>query len=279
MRPAKNSLSEATRTAWLHLLKKTLIRYPLHDDDFAMIGDLESVDPALRREIDRWIDCNRQGVLHESGDLAVRAPGKDWPATAESMIGLFRMDGLHACALDIMHRGLSGDFAEIGVWRGGAGIFLRAIVRAFDDRRRKIWLADSFQGLPQPDAERYPADQNDEHWKVADLAVPLEAVKQNFDRYGLLDDQDQFLVGWFRDTLPTAPIKRLSLLHLDCDMYESTILALRNLYQVITPGGYVVVDDYGAIPACRQAVTDFRIERQIQSALREIDWTGVFWQV
>jgi O-methyltransferase len=178
-----------------------------------------------------------------------------------------------------MHRGLAGDFAEIGVWRGGAGILLRAIVRAFDDRRRKIWLADSFEGLPQPDAERYPADQNDEHWKAAELAVPLETVRRNFERYGLLDDQDQFLKGWFRDTLPTAPIKRLSLLHLDCDMYESTILALRSLYSLIIPGGYVIVDDYGAVPACRQAVTDFRLELQIQSELRQIDWTAVFWQV
>lgn len=279
MRPAKNALSEATMTAWLHLLKKTLIRYPLQEEDVVTIGELENVEPKLRQEIDRWIDCNRQGQLHESGDLAARAPGKDWPATAESMIGLFRMDNLHACALDVMHRGVAGDIAEIGVWRAGAGIFLRAILRAFDDRRRKIWLADSFQGLPRPDADRYPADQNDEHWKATELAVSLDSVKQNFERYGLLDEQDRFLVGWFRDTLPAAPIRKLALLHVDCDMYESTILALRHLYPKVSQGGYVIVDDYGAIPSCRQAVDDFRREFQIQGELQQVDWTGVFWQV
>jgi len=153
------------------------------------------------------------------------------------------------------------------------------VLLAFNNRCRKIWLGDSFQGLPQPDAERYPADKNDEHWRAADLAVSLDCVKQNFERYGLLDEQVKFLVGWFRDTLPTAPIKRLALLHLDCDMYESTILALRNLYPLVTPSGYVIIDDYGAIPACRQAVIDFRHEYSIDSELREVDWTGVYWKV
>jgi O-methyltransferase len=89
--------------------------------------------------------------------------------------------------------------------------------------------------------------------KARELAVSLEQVKANFDRYGLLDDQVRFLKGWFRDTLPVAPIERLAVLRLDGDMYESPMDTLVNLYPKLSEGGYVIVDDYGAIPACRQA--------------------------
>lgn len=115
------------------------------------------------------------------------------------------------------------------------------------------------------------------HASIPELVVSAETVKQNFERYGLLSDQVRLLEGWYRDTLPGAPIRRLALLHLDCDMYESTILALHSLYPKASPGGYVIVDDYGALPACRQAVTDFRHESGIDTELRQIDWTGVFW--
>jgi hypothetical protein len=114
--------------------------------------------------------------------------------------------------------------------------------------------------------------------KFTQLAVPLEEMKQNFEKYGLLDDHVRFLPGWFRDTLPTAPIERLSLLRLDGDLYESTIVALRALYPKLAVGGYEIVDDYGAVPACTAAVEDYRAEHAITEPLHQIDWTGVFWQ-
>ena len=79
------------------------------------------------------------------------------------------------------------------------------------------------------------------------LAVPLERVQDNFRRYGLLDEQVRFLKGWFRDTLPTAPIERLAVLRLDGDLYESTIQALDGLYDKLSAGGFVIVDDYGNV--------------------------------
>ena len=88
--------------------------------------------------------------------------------------------------------------------------------------------------------------------------MPLEHVKENFQRYGLLDEQVRFVKGWFRDTLPHVPIERLAVLRLDGDLYESTIQALDGLYHKLSPGGFVIVDDYGNVPACRQAVNDFR---------------------
>jgi hypothetical protein len=156
---------------------------------------------------------------------------------------------------------------------------MRAVLKAHGDARRNVWLADSFQGLPKPDVANYPADQGDELWTFQELAVPLETVKHNFERYGLLDDQVRFVQGWFRDTLPTVPIDCLALLRLDGDLYESTMVALRSLYHKVSPGGYVIVDDYGATPTCQQAVDDFRRACGVREPLWPIDWGGVFWQV
>lgn len=209
---------------------------------------------------------------------SIRADGLDWPAEAETMIGLRRLDNIEECVTDVLEQRVEGDLIETGVWRGGATIFMRAVLKAYGDTTRIVWAADSFEGLPKPDAEAYPADEGDRHWKKEELAVSLDEVKANFNRYGLLDEQVEFLVGWFRDTLPAAPIERLAVLRLDGDMYESTIVALRSLYPKVSTGGYVIVDDYGAVAGCRKAVDDFRAEHAIVDELREIDWSGVFWQ-
>jgi O-methyltransferase len=153
------------------------------------------------------------------------------------------------------------------------------VLEAHGDVDRAVWVADSFQGLPNPDPASYPADRGDDLWTYPQLAVSLDAVKANFAKYGLLDGQVRFLPGWFRHTLPEAPIERLAVLRLDGDMYESTIVALRALYHKVSPGGFVIVDDYYAVPTCRQAVDDFRADQKIAEPLCPIDWTGVYWQV
>src|SRR5205085_12029434 len=99
----------------------------------------------------------------------------------------------------------------------------------------------------------------------------------NFHKYGLLDEQVVFLKGWFKDTLPTAPIDTLAILRLDGDMYSSTMDALVHLYPKLSKGGFCIIDDYG-LPACRQAVHAYRAQHHIQSEIREIDWTGSFWR-
>jgi hypothetical protein len=194
------------------------------------------------------------------------------------MIGLKRLDNLQFCIEEAITNGVAGDLIETGVWRGGATIFMRAVLRAYGITDRCVWVADSFEGLPPPDTTKYPCDAGDTLHQARELAVSLEEVKANFERYGLLDDQVCFLKGWFRDALPVALIQRLAVLRLDGDMYESTMDALVNLYPKLSEGGYVIVDDYSAIPACRQAVQEYRSANGISEEIREIDWTGVFWQ-
>jgi O-methyltransferase len=212
-------------------------------------------------------------------DPAARAEGRDWPLDAETMVGLRRLDNLQECIASVVADGVPGDVAETGVWRGGAMIFARAVLEALGDTERAVWCADSFAGLPPPDPQAYPADDGDVHHSYRQLAVSAGEVRANFERYGLLDDRVRFLEGWFRDTLPSAPIEQLAVLRLDGDMYESTIVALDSLYSKVSPGGYVIVDDYGAAPACRKAIEDFRSGHGVTEPLREIDWTGVYWRL
>ena len=103
-------------------------------------------------------------------------------------------------------------------------------------------------------------------------------MKSNLDRFGLLDDQVRFLKGFFKDTLPSAPIESISVLRLDGDLYESTTQCLEALYSRVSPGGYVIVDDY-SLPPCRMAVESFFQRCSVRVDIHEIDGSGVYWQV
>jgi len=151
------------------------------------------------------------------------------------------------------------------------------VLEAHGDDTRTVWVADSFRGLPPPNVVDYPADADDLHHIVTGLRVGVDAVKANFRRYGLLDDHVQFLEGWFKDTLPAAPIDRLAVMRLDGDMYESTMQALDALYPKLSPGGYCIIDDY-VLKGCRRAVDEFRERHRISEPLQFIDWTGVYWR-
>lgn len=214
----------------------------------------------------------------EDFDPTLREYGWDWPSVAHTMIGQKRMSNIRQLLEEVLANNVPGDLIETGVWRGGACIYMRAILKAYGISDRTVWLADSFQGLPPPNPEQYPADEGDEFSTYSELAVSMEEVKTNFERYGLLDEKVAFLRGWFRDTLPGAPIDRLAILRMDGDMYESTIDALNNLYHKVSASGFVIVDDYRVVEGCRKAVDDFREQHAISDPLVEIDGVGVFWQ-
>ena len=244
----------ACRSLYLDLMQACLQGRIYEDPSISPSGAIEAFDPAKR-------------------DL-----GRDMPKYAHTMIGNQRLNNLRVLAEYVVKHDIPGDFIETGVWRGGACILMRAILKAYDVADRRVWVADSFQGLPPPDVAHYPADKGLHFHIHKELAVTAEQVKANFARYNLLDRQVEFLPGWFKDTLPSAPIERLALLRLDGDMYESTIVALDALYPKLSPGGFAIIDDYHSVPACRAAVTDYRSRSAIRDAIRKIDGTGVFWQ-
>lgn len=202
----------------------------------------------------------------------------DYPKRAHTMIGVLRLENIRTLVEDVLARGVPGDLLEAGAWRGGATIFMRAILEAHGVHDRNVWVADSFEGLPPANPEKYPADEGMKLNEIEVLAVSVEEVKLNFERYGLLGDQVKFLKGWFKDTLHVAPIKQLAVLRLDGDLYESTMDTLVPLYPKVASGGYVIVDDYRIIPQCQKAVDDYRAKHGIDAPLVEIDWNGVYWQ-
>lgn len=155
---------------------------------------------------------------------------------------------------------------------------MKAILAVYGITDRRVFVADSFEGLPKPDLINYPQDKESKfHEKKSFLALSREEVEANFKAYGLLDEQVVFLKGWFKDTMPTAPINKLAVLRLDGDMYESTMEVLTHLYPKLSPGGFCIIDDYG-IRFCKQAVNDFRTQLKITSPIQKIDHTSIFWQ-
>ncbi len=196
---------------------------------------------------------------------------------SHTMIGRKRLENIQYCVETILQDGIEGDFMETGIWRGGACIFMRGILKAYGVTDRIIWAADSFEGVPVPSLhEDAGFDISRNHMPV--LAVSLEEVRELFARYDLLDDRVRFLKGWFKETLPTAPIEQLAILRLDGDLYESTMDALVPLYDKVTMGGFVIVDDYGSCPPCRRAIHDFRAQRGIHDPLIPIDVQSVYWR-
>jgi O-methyltransferase len=210
-------------------------------------------------------------------DREARLAGRDWPARADTMMGLRRLENLRECMETVLEERVPGDFLEAGVWRGGGSIFMRGVLKAHGCVDRNVWVADSFRGLPTPNPS-VPADAGSDLHAYSYLAVGEAQVRHNFERYGLLDAQVRFLPGWFKETLPQAPIERLAVLRLDGDLYESTRDALDALYPRLSPGGFCIIDDYGAIPACRKAVHHYRSRHGIRERIHDIDGIGAFWR-
>jgi hypothetical protein len=248
--------------------------------DFGRVRELRG------QYLDLMLDCLTGSIYEDPPlealgsrvfDATLREYGWDWPSVAHSMIGRKRMANIRYLTERVLFDQVPGDLMETGIWRGGACIYMRAILKAYGVRDRKVWAADSFAGLPVPQPG-YPADAKGDFHNYEELAVSIEDVQRNFRKYGLLDEQVVFLKGWFRDTLPGAAIDRLAILRMDGDMYESTADALRCLYDKVSPGGFVIVDDYCVVEGCRKAVNDFREARGIDDAIEQIDGVGVYWR-
>ena len=262
-------------------------------DEFSLASSLKhssKSDPAaIRRLLDRLIDQLTGWDSHDPPIAAAplsrdhfdperRDEGLDWPSTALTMVGRQRLHNLRDLLERTLRGGVPGDFVETGVWRGGASILARAVLAVHGVTDRKVILADSFEGLPRPDADRYPADALSLLYEHEPLAVSLDQVRSNFAAFDLLDDQVEFVPGWFRDTMPTLEVERIALLRLDGDMYESTIDPLVHLYDKVSPGGYVIVDDYNFSTPCKRAVHDFFESRRLSPTMHAIDRIGVYFE-
>ncbi|MEW6305975.1 MAG: TylF/MycF/NovP-related O-methyltransferase [Verrucomicrobiota bacterium] len=187
---------------------------------------------------------------------------------------------------EVMRHRVPGCFAECGVWRGGSSAIMGLAARHAREPRH-LHLFDSFEGLPEPtatdgqSAAEYSGGRASGALKsVGQCQVGLAEVKRYLlDQLRFDESLVHFHVGWFQNTIPAiAPqLGPIALLRLDGDWYESTMVCLDGLYQHVSPGGIIVLDDYHAWAGCRKATDEFRARHHIQSPLHKIDFEAVYW--
>ena len=220
--------------------------------------------------------------VHRVGSFTLRAFRESLATSvtySPTMVGLQRLNNVERLAEQIFAEGITGDFIEAGVCRGGVAIFMRALQRMYGEFSRKVWLADSFQGLPVSTASQDINTGLDlTATRYPELAASQQQVLDNFRLYDLLDEGVQCLPGWFADTLPKAPIEKLALIRADGDLYSSTMEILVNLYDRLSPGGFIIIDDYFALKVCQQAVDEFRDARGIVAPIQLIDQYSIYWR-
>jgi hypothetical protein len=274
--------ARALQGAYIELLKSAVTNR-LYDEAVAPPGraELDQCESALSHARDRFSHVERgtRTALELSAEqyyyflrkMDVRRPVHTM--TVESGV-----ENVVALVRDVLERNVPGDIIETGVWKGGLTILMRGVLMAYGETRRRVWVADSFCGVPVPERT---AEDRIAHFlamPLSYLAVPRLDVERNFAKYGLLDDQVVFLEGLFADTLPTAPIAALALARLDGDSYESTMDCLVHLYPKLSIGGYVVIDDYGLPLGCRRAVDEYRSRNGIEEEPTWVNQQTIFWQ-
>jgi hypothetical protein len=308
--------AELAPKLYLDLLKRCLLNLIYEDLSLPQINDSAFADTSesllsrlwaaalwisrrrLSSRVAGYTIQKRRRRLEELGkfDRQKRLEGKDFPSRGHTMIGMRRLDNIQTLVENILLNHVPGDLIETGVWRGGATILMRGILKVYGVTDRTVWVADSFAGMPKRGQDgmshsfssseyaSWPGTIRRHPLTLLAIAAQMkqgtsyDAVRDNFARYGLLDDQVQFLAGWFHETLPAAPITRLALLRLDGDLYDSTHDALKWLYPKLSVGGYVIVDDYGTFSECRRAIHDYLDGANAQAELQRVDEQAVYWQ-
>lgn len=183
---------------------------------------------------------------------------------------------LYRLAQAVNAAGVPGDFVECGVWNGGSSAMVNAGFRD-SGRPRASWLFDSFEGLPPPGENDGPEERR--HYFEGMNKGSIYRVRQIFTGLGLPLDRVRFVKGWFEETLPHAEVERIALIHIDADWYDSVLTVLERLYDRVSPGGYVVFDDYGYWEGCDRAAHDFLTARGLPlSLLKPVGSMGAYFQ-
>ena len=170
-----------------------------------------------------------------------------------TLLTKLQLDLIERAVLSLEQRSVPGDYLEAGIWRGGVIIFMRAMLDAYGIKGRTVFAADSFAGIPKNvKAIDDPVDGWSDRWVAS-----LEDVQQNIARFGLLDEQIRFVVGFFADSLKGLDKERFALIRLDSDSYESVETSLQYLYPLTSTGGIVIIDDWH-LRGCQMAVRDYR---------------------
>ncbi len=187
-----------------------------------------------------------------------------------TVCGNTRLRGLYWAVEHVVAEDVPGDLVECGTARGGSFALMGLAMKQLGVART-LWAFDTFEGLPPPtDAD---PDQAVARFSTGGFRGDLCEVMGFLDRLGILS-QCRLVKGPFQDTLPRCEVERIAVLHIDCDWYESVKACLHYLYDRVSPGGVVQIDDYGHWAGARKAVHEFLRQRSVQAPLRRLDYTG-----
>ena len=218
-------------------------------------------------------------VARKVRDLIVHDEFRDFYAAVRpyTMLNHSRARALYDGVCEVVARDIPGDIVECGVARGGSAALMALTLRSrcdaarFSSDSRKILAFDTFEGLPPPTADD-PDYEIARHWTGQCRGEEAE-VHALFGGLGVADITE-CIKGTFQETLPRWQGGRIALLHLDGDWYDSIRVCLEHLWDRVSPGGIVQIDDYGAWAGARKAVDEFVSARNITAPLRYIDPTG-----
>jgi len=193
-------------------------------------------------------------------------------------------------AMEVLNNDIEGDFVECGVAAGAQiGAFQYAL--STTQKNKKIWAFDSYEGIPlagEFDTEQagIGAITHNKFLPIEERLISsgitchsVENVKDNFAKWNLPIHNIEFVKGWFQNTLPNyeKQIDKISILRLDGDLHESTLVCLQHLYPKVVKNGIVIIDDY-ALEGCRIAVKQyFESIKKSLSEMINVDGNGVHY--
>ncbi len=256
---AERDRASVQRRRYLGLLTKTLLNLTGLQAEAAYLVALDAIErgetleaPAAKQVRARIPDRYREVLQARRAGRPLRA---DDPGFALTNTGQARLNRIKRCVSTAIVEAVPGDLVQCGVNRGGTAILMRGVLAAREVTDRTVWVADPFSD---------PGDQ--------------ERLARTFDLFDLLDDQVTLLPVELDETLLAAPIERIAVLHLNSAGHDETLGSLSALYDRLSPGGFVIVDRYGAEPGCKEAVDAFRRRRGIDDAIERIDGSGIQWR-
>jgi len=190
-----------------------------------------------------------------------------------------RMVSLTRAVAYLVDHNIPGDLVECGVWKGGSVMLMARTLLRHNDGRRDIHLFDTFEGMTEPTSHDVSYDgevASATYARVNErlIAVGLEDVKRNVLGVGYDPARIHFVKGRVEETIPRYAPPRIALLRLDTDWYESTKHELVHLFPRVSPGGVVIIDDYGHWSGAQRAVDEYIRDHRIPILLTRIDYTG-----
>ena len=155
-----------------------------------------------------------------------------------------------------------------------------------NEKNRVVHLCDSFSGIPEFKNAKHASDREAHEWGILNKNS-VEGVERDALTFGLKKEYMRFVKGYFNESLPAmiekTPSVKFAVARFDGDTYDSTMQALQALYPHISPGGYVIVDDYSDWISCREAVDEYRSTHNITTPMVLIPYAkgeiarGVYW--